>query len=488
VSEVNPAIVATTSVTIQSSVESNPMEIGGTTNAAVNGINLTSAELAQIVTSASGTIAFGDTNQTGNITFAGAKTATTAGASTNVDQSTTGGGQILFDNTNGIALNGNGGLVSLTPGTGELSGTLNTTGALIASNGFTASGLTLSLALGFAPSSATTITLVADSGTPISGSFNNLTPNGTIVLSNGGTNYTFAISYSSSGNNLVLNYTPPAAPVSPAPAVVQPSVTFGFGPQGEVVEVVASTGILTQYDSNGAHVLFGGVVSASVAFGPQGEVLAVVDSSGTLTLHSSSGSQVIAGGVASASVGFGPTGELLLVTMRTGAYVQYDSFGTQVLTQSLRGASVTFGPQGEVLEVIDSTGTLTQFDATGTHVIASGIVAASASFGPQGEILDVIDAAGTLLRYASSGSTTLSGNADDVSVAFGPPGETLAVVDTTGTLTQYTPTGAQTIATGVVAATLSFGPEGEILLVLNQDGSYVQYDSTGSHVLYAGDE
>ena len=42
ISEVTPAIPATTSVTFQSSVESRPMEIGGSNNNAVNGINLIS--------------------------------------------------------------------------------------------------------------------------------------------------------------------------------------------------------------------------------------------------------------------------------------------------------------------------------------------------------------------------------------------------------------------------------------------------------------
>ena len=104
VSEVTPSIAATTAVTIRSSVESRPMEIGGTNNAAVAGINLTSsAELARLaVTSANGTqIMFGDSNQTGNITFVGATTATTAGAATDVVQSTSGAGQIVFDNSDG---------------------------------------------------------------------------------------------------------------------------------------------------------------------------------------------------------------------------------------------------------------------------------------------------------------------------------------------------------------------------------------------------
>ena len=92
------------------------MSIGGTNNA-VTGINLTDAELAQIYTTASGTVTFGDSSQTGNITFTTATPATTPGASTVVVQSTTGPGQIILNDTGtGTGLNGNGGSGHPDPG------------------------------------------------------------------------------------------------------------------------------------------------------------------------------------------------------------------------------------------------------------------------------------------------------------------------------------------------------------------------------------
>ncbi len=112
----------TSQVTIQSSVESRPMSIGGTNNAAVPGINLTSAELARIATTSAGTITIGDSNQTGNITISNAMPATTAGAATDIVQSSAEAGQIILDDGagSGAALNGNGGSVSLTAGTGGI--------------------------------------------------------------------------------------------------------------------------------------------------------------------------------------------------------------------------------------------------------------------------------------------------------------------------------------------------------------------------------
>src|SRR5208337_1537936 len=119
ISKVSAAILPTTQVTIQSSLPSRPMSLGGTSS--VKGINLTSAELARIVTAPTGTVTIGDSTQTGDITFSGATVATTAGAATTVVQSTTGAGQIVLDDSNGTALDGNGGSISLTAGTGGIS-------------------------------------------------------------------------------------------------------------------------------------------------------------------------------------------------------------------------------------------------------------------------------------------------------------------------------------------------------------------------------
>jgi sugar lactone lactonase YvrE len=106
-------------VTVGSSVESRPMSLGGADNA-VAGVNLTDAELARIVTGPLGSVVFGDAGQTGDITFTTATPATTSGASVVVRQSPAGPGKIVLDDdaagTPGVALNGNGGAVSLTAG------------------------------------------------------------------------------------------------------------------------------------------------------------------------------------------------------------------------------------------------------------------------------------------------------------------------------------------------------------------------------------
>src|SRR5262249_54108580 len=109
-------------IVIRSSAPNRAMSIGGADNA-VSGINLTDSELAQLVTTSSGTITFGDTGQIGDITFTTALPATTAGSGIVVLQSTSGPGQIILDNNPsggpGVALAASG-TISLTAGTGGI--------------------------------------------------------------------------------------------------------------------------------------------------------------------------------------------------------------------------------------------------------------------------------------------------------------------------------------------------------------------------------
>ena len=114
---------APATVTIESSVESRPMLIGGTNAIPVGGINLTTTELSHIVTSAGGTITIGDANQIGIITLDTATPATMVGAATHIVQSATGAGQVILDNhTGGIAtaLSGTNGPITITAGTGGI--------------------------------------------------------------------------------------------------------------------------------------------------------------------------------------------------------------------------------------------------------------------------------------------------------------------------------------------------------------------------------
>ena len=197
-------------VVIRSSSPSRPMSLGGT-NSAVAGINLTDAELAQIGTTSAGTVTIGDSAQTGNITFTTATAATTAGAATVVLQSTSGPGQIIIDDAGtGTGLNGNGGLVSLTPGTGGITAPNSAAGVPLATQGFNATGLTFTPTLTFAPAPVMQLTLIDNTatpaaGNPIVGAFSNLPQGGTCSVNYLGTPYQFQVNYDGGdGNDLVL--------------------------------------------------------------------------------------------------------------------------------------------------------------------------------------------------------------------------------------------------------------------------------------------
>jgi uncharacterized repeat protein (TIGR03803 family) len=86
----------------------------------------------------------------------------------------------------------------------------------VTSSNYIATGINLTLNLGFAPTAATTLTVVNNTGSgPITGSFNNVAEGGTISAVFGGTTYTFTATYhGGSGNDMTLTYTPPLPPSS----------------------------------------------------------------------------------------------------------------------------------------------------------------------------------------------------------------------------------------------------------------------------------
>ena len=261
------------------------MQIGGTNNAAVNGINLTSAELAQIETTSTGTITLGDSLQSGNITFTSATPATTAGV--NVVQSATSAGAIILNDSSGTALNGNGGKVTLTAGTGAIQTTLYSAETPLLTDGFTPGSASLDLSLGFAPTVGTQITIVGNTATPagsnpINGTFSNLAQGATATLNYAGTPYYFQANYSGGdGNDLVLtNY---AATPSQLAITGQPPATVTAG-SGFSLTVSAE-------DSEGdVAVSFSGVVTVALANNPGGSTLG-----GTLTATASNGVAVFSG-------------------------------------------------------------------------------------------------------------------------------------------------------------------------------------------------
>ncbi len=206
-------------VVIRSSLPSRPMSLGGA-NAAVAGVNLTDAELAQIQTISTGTVTVGDAGQTGDITFTTATLATTAGASTVVVQSTGGAGKIILDDSDGaVGLNGNSGTVTITAGSGGISASLVAGKVSLASQGFNASGLSLHPALNSAPALGAGFTVVDNTdSSPITGTFDGLAEGATTSASYLGTTYYFQITYRGGiGNDVIL--TAVAAPTDIALSV-----------------------------------------------------------------------------------------------------------------------------------------------------------------------------------------------------------------------------------------------------------------------------
>jgi FG-GAP-like repeat/Calx-beta domain/FG-GAP repeat len=205
-------------------------------------------------------------------------------------------------------------------------------------------------------------------------------------------------------DTLTIADSPPPPP--PPQQSLPPFVSVAFGPSGEVVELVNSAGVLTQFDAAGAHVLGGGVRSASVAFGSFGEVLEVVGMNGILTQFDASGAHQLGGpGVESASVAFGPGGEVLDVVLVDSSARQFSAGGVQVLaTSGVVSVSIAFGPSGSVVEVLNTAGVLTQYDASGVHQLGgAGVQSAGVAFTANSLVLDIIFSDGTLDQFDAFG-------------------------------------------------------------------------------------
>ncbi len=356
-------------IAIQSSVESRPMLIGGTNTPPVAGINLTSAELAQISTTSSGTITIGDAAQTGNITFTTATPATTAGAALNVIQSTVSSAAIIFNSSSGSGLNGNGGTVTLTPGTGGLQATLYSAGTPLVTDGFATNGQTLGLSLGFAPSLGTQLTVVSNTATPagsnpINGTFSNLAQGATVALSYLGTPHYFQANYlGGDGNDLVLtDVAGPAAQlvVTSQPSTVAAGNTFGFtvtaeDAQGNLANSFTGSVIIALAADPGSTTL-GGTLTATAVAGVatfSGLSLNKVASGYTLTAAGSSLTSATSSGI---TVTPGTATQLLLTTQPPSTVVAGGQFGLTVTAEDSFGNVATGFAGSETVSLASSSG------------------------------------------------------------------------------------------------------------------------------------
>ena len=231
ITKLTQTIDATTRLTIQSSVESRLMNIGGTNINVVNGINLTSTELTRLIVASGGTIVFGDTNQTGNITFSGAGPTNYTYVEVEVLQSPTGPGQVVLQEPGpgGIALNDINGLVSISPGTGNILAEVypGNSGEPLSAATFYMTGLTIDFALQALPTADSVITAVYSGGLngPM-GTFSNIPPGSVVAIDEQG--YSLRIQHQLTapaprGQNLLLRYSPLTMITSSLPGAKSPS-------------------------------------------------------------------------------------------------------------------------------------------------------------------------------------------------------------------------------------------------------------------------
>ena len=225
--------LSTNSTTGQTLSGAGTNAVGGFTagNTTSGGISLTDAVATLTVTGVAETGGGVTVTNTGNLTTSGAVVDATAGNAIDLTATTgvltigaavtgtttdainltaTGGSNAIVLNVSSqTAVSSIGGMVSLSsPGgvTANLyAGNLSGAYPLIVTDGFTASGLSLTLTLNAAPTAGRRITLIRNTGPAISGAFTGLPDDSVISLSNNGTSYSFFTSYSGgAGHDAVL--------------------------------------------------------------------------------------------------------------------------------------------------------------------------------------------------------------------------------------------------------------------------------------------
>ena len=498
---------------IQSSVESRPMSIGGTDNNAVNGINLTNAELAQIVTASQSTLTIGDTQQSGNITFNTAVPATIAGTALSVLQSSSSSAQIILNDGSGtgIGLNGNGGSINFDPGTGGIQASLFATGTPLASKGFIAGGKPLNLTLGFAPSIGTSLTVVSDTATPavsnpINGTFSNVLQGGTVSLSYLGTLYYFQANYQGGdGNDLVL--TDVEGPATQLVLTSQPSSLviagspFGFtvtaeNMQGSVVSSYSGTATIAIGNNPGGGTL-GGTVVVLVNNGVavfSGLSLNKAGNGYTLTV---SGGTLASATTNAITVTPGAATQLLITTQPPATTTAGIGFGVTVTAEDAQGNIDTNFSGSETVALASSLGGGT-LGGTLTVAAAGGISAFSGLNLNKVGSYTLAVTSGTLASATTNAISVTPGAATQLLITTQPPATTTA-----GSLFSFTVTaedaqgnidtnfsGSETVALasslggGTLGGTLTVAAAGGIAafsgLNLNKVGSYTLAVTSGT--------
>ena len=360
-------------------------------------MNLTDAELARIVTIASGTITIGDAAQSGTITFHTARPATTAGAAVQVVEDPASGGQIVLEDAGtGIGLDGNGGTVTLSPGAGGVLAYLYPSGTPLATSGFTATGQAWTPQLTFAPTVGTQLTLVSNTATPaasnpIVGTLAGLPQGGTVTLTYAGSLYKCQVNYAGGdGNDLVLT-----APL-PAPAVSLTSDT-GISSTDKITSDAAlslggtEAGAVIEYEVNGAATW---LTSYSPVEGSNSVLVRQRDSAGsqsdasaafTFTLDTTPPAAPIVSLVsdtgASLTDAITSNPALTLTGVETGAVVQYNVNSGGWSTTYVPGADGTKSVQVRQTDVAGNVGPAATLVFTLDTVAAAPIVGLTSDTG-----------------------------------------------------------------------------------------------------------
>ncbi len=175
--------------------------------------------------------------------------------------------------------------------------------------------------------------------------------------------------------------TPTPTPIPPPspPSIESEGIRATFTPQGNLdVLYVNSQHQLFEIFNGKTMLLGGGVLSASLAYGPEGKVMDVIYTTNVLVQFDSEGIHVLGGNFISVNTSFDPNGKQVyeLVDTSNNLY-QIDELGSHHVTSNVLNASVAYITGKEVSDITFTDHNAYQVSPLGTNYLGSGISAAS---------------------------------------------------------------------------------------------------------------
>lgn len=410
-----PMTRSASNITILSSLSDRPMNLGGTNNSVVAGINLTSAELARLFPGTNGTITFGDSNQTADITSTTTLLTGTPGSNTVVQQAA----------TKQMVTNGGANFDAVINGTTAKTqyGQISTSSSVVLTNS------TLTFSGSYTPSRNNSFLLINNTGSgPVVGTFTGLAEGATVSVK--GTN--LRITYAGGDGNDVALVPLPALTADLTSGVLTITDTDSAGFDNQLTVTVSGSNLVISD------------AQATFVSAPAGTTLGASFNSISVPLSSLNQVTINAGAGNDTINVQGLTSSLVAgLTINGGAGTDVTSF--QSTTNTIKGNVQVTTESIAITSALQTLGNSVQL--TSTDDITLSAAGSMATAGGNVTIVADSDANGSGNLVQVSSSNTITTNNGNLSITAASPASVNPIDAGTGKVTYLASQSAAALAT-----------------------------------------